>query len=378
MRPGTRCALRSTWTSGRRAAAIAIKERNIPAISSFYNLSPDVIMQAVEREGFKPTGYCQALNSYENRVYDLAQEDGTHVVAKFYRPGRWSRDQIREEHELLFELRGDEIPVCAPLMLAGGSTIGEILGIAYAVWPRTGGRAPDEPSDMVLEMLGRLLARIHNRCAVRKAEHRIALTGKTYGLDPLALLEQRFLPAHLRERYRSAVLAVVELYEAIRKDVPFHRIHGDCHLGNILQGNEGWFFLDFDDFLTGPAVQDVWMLVPARDKEGLRQREVFLGAYRQFREFQDSWLRLIEPLRALRYIRYAAWIAERWEDPAFPAAFPHFGTPQYWEDETRDLEAQVEYFHRHPDDVPPGLKRQQAIEEEKELTNKDFFWDLEE
>jgi Ser/Thr protein kinase RdoA (MazF antagonist) len=325
-------------------------------------------MQAVERGGFKPTGYCQALNSYENRVYDLAQEDGSHIVAKFYRPGRWSRDQILEEHELLFDLRRDEIPVCAPLPLAGGNTIGEILGICYAVWPRTGGRAPDEPSDTMLEMLGRLLARIHNGCAAKKAEHRLELTGRSYGLDPLALLEGRFLPAHLADRYRNAVRAVVEIYDALRKDVPFHRIHGDCHLGNILQGSEGWFFLDFDDFLTGPAVQDLWMLVPARDKEGLRQREVFLAAYRQFRDFQDSWLRLIEPLRALRFIRYAAWIAERWEDPAFPAAFPHFGTTKYWEDETRDLEAQVEFFHKHPDDLP----------QEKELTNKDFFWDLEE
>jgi len=249
----------------------------------------------------------------------------------------------------------------------------------YAVWPRTGGRAPDELSDEVLGMMGRLLARIHNKGAERKAEHRPVLTGTSYGLDPLALLEDRgFLPSHLAERFRSAAIAAVGLFETLRKDVPVHRIHGDCHLGNILHGSEGWFFLDFDDFLTGPAVQDVWMLLPARDAEGMRQRMIFLKAYRQFRDFEDSWLRLIEPLRALRYIRYAAWIAERWEDRVFPSVFPHFGTPQYWEEETRDLEDQVEYCFAHTGDLPQGIERPEKPAEEKKLTNKDFFWDLDE
>ncbi|MGA2612209.1 MAG: serine/threonine protein kinase [Spirochaetia bacterium] len=349
------------------------------ANTSFYNLSPDIIMEAAEQGGLRPTGYCMALNSYENRVYELAQEDGSHVVAKFYRPGRWTRDQIREEHELLFELRDEEVPVCAPLIMAGGESIREIEGMYYAVWPRTGGRAPDELSDEVLGMMGRLLARIHNKGAERKAEHRPVLTGTSYGLDPLALLEDRgFLPSHLAERFRSAAIAAVGLFETLRKDVPVHRIHGDCHLGNILHGSEGWFFLDFDDFLTGPAVQDVWMLLPARDAEGMRQRMIFLKAYRQFRDFEDSWLRLIEPLRALRYIRYAAWIAERWEDRVFPSVFPHFGTPQYWEEETRDLEDQVEYCFAHTGDLPQGIERPEKPAEEKKLTNKDFFWDLDE
>lgn len=363
-----------------RHSVPAIREgKNIAANTSFYNLSPDIIMEAAEQGGLRPTGYCMALNSYENRVYELAQEDGSHVVAKFYRPGRWTRDQIREEHELLFELRDEEVPVCAPLIMAGGESIREIEGMYYAVWPRTGGRAPDELSDEVLAMMGRLLARIHNKGAERKAEHRPALTGTSYGLDPLALLEDRgFLPSHLAERFRSAAIAAVGLFETLRKDVPVHRIHGDCHLGNILHGSEGWFFLDFDDFLTGPAVQDVWMLLPARDAEGMRQRMIFLKAYRQFRDFEDSWLRLIEPLRALRYIRYAAWIAERWEDRVFPSVFPYFGTPQYWEEETRDLEDQVEYCFAHTGDLPQGIERPEKPAEEKKLTNKDFFWDLDE
>lgn len=346
----------------------------------FFNLTPDIVLQAIEAGGFRPTGHCLALNSYENRVYDLRIDDGSHIVAKFYRPGRWSREQILEEHRFLFDLRDDEIPVCAPLDFPGGGTLREIEGILYAIWPRTGGRVPDELSDNQLQILGRLCARIHNNGAARQAAHRIELTGSTYGLEPLAFLEERgILPAHLRDRYAASVKEVVALYDTLREGVPFHRIHGDCHLGNLLHGREGWFFLDFDDFLTGPAVQDVWMLVPARDREGLRQRGIFLDAYRQFRDFETSWLRLIEPLRALRYIRYAAWIAQRWEDPAFPAAFPHFGTVRYWEEETADLEEQIEYFHRHTDDIPEGVRRPEKAEEDTgELTNKDYFWDWEE
>lgn len=345
----------------------------------FFNLTPDIILKAVEDSGFEPTGHCMALNSYENRVYDLMLEDGCHVVGKFYRPGRWTREQIREEHEFLFELRNEEIPVCAPLTFADGESIHEIEGIYYAIWPRTGGRAADELSDDQLQTLGRLLARIHNNGAAKAAAYRIELTGETYGLRPLSfLVENDFLPAHCKSRYINAVYEIVEIYETLRKNVPFHRIHGDCHLGNLLNGSNGWFFLDFDDFLTGPAVQDVWMLVPARDSEGLRQREVFLEAYRLFRDFDSSWLRLIEPLRALRFIHYAAWVARRWNDPAFPNAFPHFGTVQYWENETADLEDQLEIIHGIPEDLPENIRRaEKPAEEEKELTNKDFFWDLE-
>ena len=229
-------------------------------------------------------------------------------------------------------------------------------------------------------MLGRLLSRIHNTGAAKESTSRLKLTGDSYGLQPLAFLEKNdFLPANCQTRYADAVREIVEIYETLCKDVPFHRIHGDCHFGNLLYGNEGWFFLDFDDFLTGPAVQDVWMLVPARDQEGLRQREVFIEAYRMFRDFDSSWLRLVEPLRALRFIRYAAWIAKRWDDPAFPPAFPHFGTATYWEDETKDLEDQVDFFHKNNMDLlPDHLQRAKTSEEEgAELTNKDYFWDWE-
>lgn len=347
--------------------------------SFFYRLTPDVVLKAIEQSGFEPTGHCMALNSYENRVYDLRLEDGSHVVSKFYRPGRWSREQIVEEHAFLQELLEDEIPVCAPLRFADGQTVHEVEGIHYAVWKRTGGRVPDEPSDDVVRVLGRLLARIHNRGAVKETEHRISLTGEAYGLKPLSFLVERgFLPARCVERYSIAVREIVRIYETLRQGIAFHRIHGDCHLGNLLHGAAGWFFLDFDDFLSGPAVQDVWMIVPARDDEGLRQRRLFLDAYRVFRDFDDSWLRLIEPLRSLRYIHYAAWIARRWDDPAFPAAFPHFGSAQYWEEQTADLEDQLEYIHAGRGLLPEHLRRPATPgPDEAELTNKDFFWDYE-
>jgi len=346
----------------------------------FFNLTPEIVMKAVEQSGFTPTGHCMALNSYENRVYDIKLEDDSHVVAKFYRPGRWSEEQIQEEHEFLFELKSEEITVCEPLHFADGKTIHQIQGIYYALWPRTGGRSADEFSDSQLQVLGRLLARIHNTGAAKETVSRMTLTGDSYGLQPLAFLEENdFLPVNCRTRYADAVKEIVEIYETLCKDVPLHRIHGDCHFGNLLYGNEGWFFLDFDDFLAGPAVQDVWMLVPARDQEGLRQREVFIEAYRMFRDFDASWLRLIEPLRALRFIRYAAWIAKRWDDPAFPPAFPHFGTASYWEDETQDLEDQVDFFHKNNMDLLPENLQRAAVSEEEgaELTNKDFFWDWE-
>ncbi len=346
----------------------------------FFHLTPDLIIKSLEACGFEPTGHCMALNSYENRVYDLKLEDGSHVVTKFYRPGRWSREQIEEEHRFVLELQDDEIPVCAPLFIDGDKTVRETEGIYYAVWPRTGGRSADEFSDEQLEVLGRLLARIHNMGAVKESQYRIRLTSDTYARQPLEfLLDNNFLPPHCRERFSNAVEEVAHIYDTLSRDVPFHRIHGDCHAGNLLSGTRGWFFLDFDDFLTGPAVQDVWMLVPARDPEGLRQREVFLNAYRQFRDFENSWLRLVEPLRSLRFIWYAGWIAKRWEDPAFPAAFPHFGTVEFWEDETADLEDQLDLIHQRSEELPESLRRDDGDEEEQEeLSNKDFFWDWEE
>ncbi len=308
----------------------------------FLRLTPDWVLRAIEAGGFEPSGHVLALNSLENRVYDLRLDDdeGTHVVAKFYRPGRWSKDAIRAEHAFLAELKVAEIPVCAPLSFADGDTLHEVEGIAYAVWPRTGGRAPDELTDEQVEQLGRLVARIHNVGASKPAPARRVMSAESYVLEPLAVIE-KLIPREWGARYRSAALSVAEVYRREAAGVPVHRIHGDCHLGNLLRGREGFFFLDFDDMLVGPAVQDLWLLMAGGEATDLAQRALFVEAYQQFRPFQHRWLRLIEPLRAMRWIHYSAWVARRWNDPAFPHAFPDFGTPKYWERETLDLERQI-------------------------------------
>jgi Ser/Thr protein kinase RdoA (MazF antagonist) len=344
----------------------------------FFSLTPDRVLRAVEAAGLRPTGHTTPLVCLENRVYDLRLEDGSHVVAKFYRPNRWSREAILEEHRFLFDLRRAEIPVCAPLAFPDGATLHEVSGIHYALWPRTGGRAPDELTDPQVEVLGRLLARIHGVGAAGSAPHRPRLDARSAALEPLARLEERgFLPRESRRRYRAAVEEVAERYEILSQGVPLHRIHGDCHAGNLLRGDEGFFFLDFDDFVVGPAVHDVWMLIPGRDAEGRRQRDLLVEAYRQLRDFEPRWLGLIEPLRAFRFVSYADWIARRWGDPAFPAAFPHFGSADYWERETRDLEEHVRRLPRDGEGAPEAERPAGAADAgEPELRNEDFFWDL--
>ena len=321
----------------------------------FLALTPDWVLKAVEAGGFLPTGHVMALHCLENRVYDLKLEDGSHVVAKFYRPGRWSQDAILEEHRFLLDLQEAEIPVCAPLAFADGRTLHTVEGIHYAVWPRTGGRSPEELDDEQVEILGRLVARIHNVGDTRPLRHRPTLDGESYGMVALEVLEGKgILPPQHAARYREAVERIVDVYEELAEDVPVHRIHADCHHGNLLFGREGWFFLDFDDLRVGPAVQDVWLLVPDRDQAGQEQRKLFVEAYRQFRPFEPRWLALVEPLRGLRYIHYAAWIARRWNDPAFPASFPHFDTERYWDTEVRDLEEQAELCERIADEATSG------------------------
>jgi Ser/Thr protein kinase RdoA (MazF antagonist) len=347
---------------------------------SFFGLSPDRVLQAVERAGLAPTGHCTALNALENRVYDLRLEDGGHVVAKFYRPGRWSREAILDEHRMLFALRDAEIPVCTPLVLPNGQTLHELEGIFHAVWPRTGGRSPDELSDSEIAVLGRLLARIHNVGAALQTPHRPVLTAENFPLAALAFLEEHdFLPPSCARAYREAALEIVRAYERLSEGIPLHPIHGDCHAGNLLRGDEGFFFLDFDDMVVGPAVQDVWMLLPGRDVIAERQRALLVDAYREFRDFDARALALVEPLRGFRFVWYAGWIARRWDDPAFPDAFPHFGTEQYWENETRDLCEQVETILGRGRPAETGEHARSGgtgESEERELTNEDFFWDL--
>lgn len=352
-------------------------------ISGFYNLTPEVVIQAVKNAGFEPTGHCMTLNSYENRVYDLMLEDESHIIIKFYRPGRWLYQQILEEHQFLFELAENDIPVCKPFILKNGSTIDEINRIYFTIWPRTGGRSADEFTDDQLAILGRLVARIHNVGATKADSTRNILNENSYVMKPARfLLENNFVSPLLVSKFRNITNEINSLYHTLSADVPLQRIHGDCHPGNLLFGEEGWFFLDFDDFLIGPVVQDFWMLVPAIDQSGIKQREIFINSYREFRDFDENWLQLIEPLRALRYIHYAYWIAKRWEDPAFKYAFPHFGTEQYWEELTGDLEHQLKIIKKQINKVSKDGEIVAANVHynnsyTEELSNKDFFWDWE-
>lgn len=318
-------------------------ENNHNGISeSFFALTPDRVLAAVEAGGVNCTGLCYPLNSLENRVYELEREDRSRVVAKFYRPGRWSLDALRDEHVFLKDLAEAEVPVATPIVFEDGDTLHSVEGIHYALFSRVGGRAPDELTDEQLRRLGALLGRIHNVGASASARHRRVLSAHDWARESLDVLRSApTLAPTLRDALTRVTDTLIETISPRFEGVSTHRIHGDCHLGNLLFGSEGPFFLDFDDMAVGPAVQDVWLLTPGRDEENSRQREVLLANYETFRAFDRTTLALVEPLRALRYLHYAAWITRRWRDPAFPRAFPQYGTHTYWAELVADLEEQL-------------------------------------
>jgi Ser/Thr protein kinase RdoA (MazF antagonist) len=305
-------------------------------------------------------------------VYDLELDDRSHIIVKFYRPGRWTEAQILEEHEFISDLAGDEIPVCAPMKFTDGSSLRWTGEWFFAVWPRTGGRAADEFSIDQLGQLGRLLGRIHQAGRKKKTRQRLRFESSELVRKPLEemILSGR-IPAEILKRYRESALWIADLYDEKSDGLPLQRIHGDCHPGNLLYGDRGFFILDFDDFYEGPAIQDLWMLT---DRENMAP---LLDHYRMFSDFDDRWLDLIEVLRGMRYVYYAGWISRRWEDPAFRSLFPQFGTPDYWLEQTADLEVQLELIRKPSGIVPAGKNPGILTEEEAELTNKDFFWDLE-
>jgi Ser/Thr protein kinase RdoA (MazF antagonist) len=309
---------------------------------TFLNLTPERILDAVEVGGRRATGRVITLNSMENRVYDIELVDGARVVAKFYRPGRWSRESLLEEHAFLADLHEDGVPVVPPIELAPGETLNQVEGIYFAVFPRRPGRPVQELGEDELRRLGSLLARLHIVGARRPAPSRIRITPETYATQHLAFLESnQLLPANIWPRYKGAVEEIVRVITPLFEGAPVQRIHGDCHRGNLIWDGRDFVFVDFDDMLMGPPVQDVWLLVSGRDEEGLEQRRVFLEGYEGLRRFERETERLIEPLRALRFIHYSAWIARRWEDAAFKRVFPNFGTPRYWQQETQDLLEQL-------------------------------------
>jgi len=353
-----------------------------PPTDLFLGLTPERVLAAVEAGGFRCRPLCYPLNSFENRVYEVELEDRTRRVAKFYRPGRWSREQILEEHTFLAECDADEIPVCPALLFPGGGTLREVDGIHYALFERKAGRAPDELDDAGAERLGMLVGRLHTVGARHGAPARVRIDGDSFVRHDLGYLEEHaVVPPATWPRYRDAARAIADLYDARSAGAATQRVHGDLHLGNVLLRDGALRVLDFDDMAVAPPVQDLWLALPGRDAATLRQRDLFLDGYERFRIFDHASLALIEPLRGLRLVHYAAWLARRWHDPIFPRTWPHFGTEEYWLRETEGLE---EVLQEAAGGVARGASTAGSTDGEpgegaaaEELTNKDYFWDWE-
>ena len=329
------------------------------SLTPYSELTPDRVLDALEGVGYRGDGRLLALNSYENRVYQVwLEEDATNgtsrssspsVVAKFYRPERWSDAQILEEHAFAAELAEREIPVVAPLATEGAGTLHQHCGFRFAVYPRRGGRTPELENRDTLEWMGRFIGRIHAIGALHPFAERPALDITSFGTEPRDwLLAHGFIPADLLEAWTSVTAQALQGAERCYEragPVRSLRLHGDCHAGNVLwtEGGDapGPHFVDFDDCRMGPAIQDLWMLLSGDRAAMARELSDLLAGYQDFHDFDARELALIEALRTLRLIHYSAWIARRWHDPAFPAAFPWFNTQRYWQDRILELREQI-------------------------------------
>ncbi|MBF0342243.1 MAG: serine/threonine protein kinase [Magnetococcales bacterium] len=323
----------------------------------YKNLSPEVILDAVESVGYRCDGRLLALNSFENRVYQVGVENDTAVVVKFYRKGRWNQAAILEEHRFTLQLADLEIPVVAPLANPEGRTLHPWLGFRFALYPRCGGRAPDLENSDHLERLGLALGRIHALGATRPFVARPTLDVESFGVEPHRfLMGSRIIPADLRATYDSLIRELLGLIRRcfdLAGEVKRIRLHGDCHSGNILWTDNGPLFVDFDDARMGPAIQDLWMCLSGDREEQGSQFAALLKGYRRFHDFNPREVHLVEALRTLRMIHYAAWIARRWDDPAFPRAFPWFDAPRYWDNHILSLREQVALMQAPPLDWHP-------------------------
>jgi len=345
----------------------------------FSALTPDAVLDALDSVGLRSDGRLLALNSYENRVYQAGMEDGPPLVAKFYRPERWTDAAILEEHAFVAALAEREIPVVpalvidgrtlhtfnpdkslepeSPLPLQGGRDIGAgglsgVSGFRFSVFARHGGRAPELDDCDTLEWMGRFIGRIHAVGALEPYRHRPALDIHSFGIEPSEyLLAHDFIPAELVEVYRGVVAQALEGVKRCFENagtVRTLRLHGDCHVGNVLWTDLGPHFVDFDDSRMGPAIQDLWMLLSGERAEQTQQLGDLLAGYEDFYDFDPRELHLVEALRTLRLIHYAAWIARRWDDPAFPVAFPWFNTQRYWQDRILELREQIALMDEPP------------------------------
>ena len=313
----------------------------------YFGLGPDLILNALDRVGWKTTGKLIPLNSFENRVYQIGvydEEREFDVVAKFYRPGRWSQNLLLEEHEFTFNLSEFELPVIAPIRINQESLF-KVDKFQFAVFEKIGGRAPNLEDDSVLSWIGRLIGRIHAVSATQSFRYRPSMSAGQFGREPVDfIINNGFMPAELRETYEGLVdLALTAIDGALTgaENSSFIRLLGDCHPGNILWMEDGPSFVDLDDAVMGPAIQDLWMLLSGdREAMALQLRKVLIG-YEQFMTFDYQQVALIEPLRTLRIINYAGWLAQRWNDPAFQVAFPWFGSQRYWEEHLGHIREQI-------------------------------------
>ncbi len=322
---------------------------NIPEkpkqLSAFDNLTPDRIITLVEKAlDRRCTNLFRPLISYINRVYELEAEDGSGLVAKFYRPGRWSPDGLRDEHDFLFELADQEVPVVAPLMLRDGASLGSHGNIHFAVFPKKGGRSFDEYNDDQWLELGRLLGRSHNVGAMHLPKDRITMTPDRSTRQQVDyILAGSFMPGDMLGQFKEVTDALINEISSLFNNTEMIRIQGDCHFSNLIyRPDESFFIIDFDDMAVGPPVQDFWMLLPGYRQESLAEIEMFLEGYEMFRDFDRGSLRLIEPLRAMRYIHYTAWCAHQFAEDGETRVAADFGSRHYWQAEMGELADQLD------------------------------------
>jgi Ser/Thr protein kinase RdoA (MazF antagonist) len=324
---------------------------NTDQLESYNNLGPDEILQSIENAGYDCNGHIFSLNSYENRVYQVGLYDAEPVIAKFYRPARWSNDQILEEHEYTRELSQYEIPVIVPLS-NNGVTLNHFNGFRFAIYPHKNGRAPELDNPKQLTQIGRYVARIHNVGKLKLFNYRPALTIDSFGTDSKNfLLLNKFIPDDLVIPYETLCEdLIIRIQKCFKRagNIDNIRIHGDCHHGNILWHDGAPNILDFDDARTGPAMQDLWMFLSG-DRQYMTARLTdLLDGYTEFCDFNYTQLHLVEALRTLRIMQFSAWIARRWNDQAFPIAFPYFNTRRYWEDHILTLREQAAMMDEPP------------------------------
>lgn len=320
-------------------------------LHNYSQLGPDTIVNAVESLNYISDRRVLALNSYENRVYQVGIEDATPIIAKFYRPARWTDEMIREEHLYTLELAEADLPVVAPLII-DNETIFSYEGYRFSLYPRFGGYSPELDNSDHLLQLGRILAQLHNIGETKSFSYRPAISIEDFVVRPVQyILENNFIPIDLETAYRTLtddlLIRINSCFEQAG-DYKTLRLHGDCHQGNILTRDDNFYIVDFDDSRTGPAVQDIWMFLSGDRQYMTARLNDFMEGYTEFREFTARELHLVEALRTLRLIHYAAWLAQRWQDPAFPIAFPFFNTQRYWEEHILSLREQVSLMEEPP------------------------------